>query len=55
MSEQRKAVILLVLYGESPGPWAMVGGAIVLGAVMARGLLTMRTPRAALLKSPLGT
>ena len=33
--------VLLVL-GEVPGPWAIVGGAIVLGSVTARGLLTIR-------------
>lgn len=37
---------LLVLWtlGERPGPWAMVGGALVLGAVTARGLVTLRSP-----------
>ena len=34
-------LVLLVL-GERPGPRAMIGGAIVLGAVTAKGLLTIR-------------
>jgi drug/metabolite transporter (DMT)-like permease len=29
-------------FGEWPGPWAVVGGAIVVGAVTARGLITPR-------------
>ena len=29
-------------FGEWPGPWALVGGAIVVGAVTARGLITPR-------------
>jgi drug/metabolite transporter (DMT)-like permease len=29
-------------FGEWPGPWALVGGAIVVGAVTARGLVTPR-------------
>jgi drug/metabolite transporter (DMT)-like permease len=35
------ALVLLVI-GEKPGPWAVAGGALVLGAVVVRGMLTMR-------------
>jgi len=35
------AIVLLVL-GERPGPLSIVGGAVVLGAVTARGVLTVR-------------
>jgi drug/metabolite transporter (DMT)-like permease len=34
------------LLGERPGPWAMVGGAIVLAAVTARSVLMARGPKA---------
>ncbi|PTY08757.1 EamA family transporter [Opitutaceae bacterium EW11] len=33
-------------YGERPGPWAFVGGAIVLGAVTWRALVSVRQTRA---------
>jgi drug/metabolite transporter (DMT)-like permease len=31
-----------LVFGEWPGPWALAGGAIVVGAVTARGLITPR-------------
>jgi drug/metabolite transporter (DMT)-like permease len=33
---------VMIFMGERPGPWAIVGGAVVLGAVTARGLLSGR-------------
>ena len=32
-------------FGERPGPWALVGGAIVVAAVTGRSILTRRKPR----------
>ena len=32
--------------GEVPGPWALLGGTVVVGAVLARGVLGFRAPRA---------
>ena len=32
-------------FGERPGPWALVGGAIVVGAVVMRGALAPTRPR----------
>ncbi len=41
-------VWVLLFHGERPGRWALVGGAIVVGAVAARGALSVRErPRAA--------
>lgn len=32
---------VLLLLGESPGPWALLGGAVVVGAITLRGLMTV--------------
>ena len=32
---------VLLLLGESPGPWAFLGGAVVVGAITLRGLMTI--------------
>ena len=32
---------VLLLLGESPGPWAFLGGAVVVGAITLRGLMTV--------------
>lgn len=37
---------VMLALGERPGPWAIVGGLLVLGAVLGRGLMMMRTGRA---------
>jgi drug/metabolite transporter (DMT)-like permease len=34
-------------FGERPGPWALAGGALVIGAVTARALVSLRAERAA--------
>ncbi len=36
---------VMLALGERPGPWAVVGGLLVLGAVLGRGLLMMRAGR----------
>lgn len=36
---------VILALGERPGPWAVVGGALVLGAVLARGALMVRARR----------
>jgi drug/metabolite transporter (DMT)-like permease len=36
-------VWVALLFGERPGPWALAGGAIVIGAVCARAMLIRRT------------
>ena len=36
---------VMLALGERPGPWAIVGGLLVLSAVLSRGLLMMRTSR----------
>lgn len=36
---------VMLALGERPGPWAIVGGLLVLGAVLGRGLLMMRAGR----------
>jgi drug/metabolite transporter (DMT)-like permease len=36
---------VMLALGERPGPWAILGGALVLGAVLARGALMVRTKR----------
>ncbi|MGH8019913.1 MAG: DMT family transporter [Opitutaceae bacterium] len=35
-------VWVLLFFGERPGPWALLGGAIVIGAVAVRGVLSVR-------------
>jgi drug/metabolite transporter (DMT)-like permease len=37
-------VWVAIAFGERPGPWAMVGGLIVVGAVVMRGMLSPRRP-----------
>ena len=37
-------VWVAIAFGERPGPWALAGGVIVVGAVTARGLLGRRPP-----------
>jgi drug/metabolite transporter (DMT)-like permease len=37
-------VWVLLFLGERPSPWALAGGALVLGAVTARALLSIRKP-----------
>ena len=36
---------VMLALGEQPGPWAILGGTLVLGAVLARGALMVRTRR----------
>jgi drug/metabolite transporter (DMT)-like permease len=36
---------VMLALGERPGPWAILGGALVLGAVLARGALMVRAKR----------
>jgi len=38
---------VMLALGERPGPWAILGGALVLGAVLARGALMVRARRGA--------
>jgi drug/metabolite transporter (DMT)-like permease len=38
---------VMLALGEEPGPWAIVGGILVLGAVLTRGAIMVRTRRAA--------
>ena len=38
-------VWVMIALGERPGPWAIVGAALVLGAVLARGMAMMRKRR----------
>jgi drug/metabolite transporter (DMT)-like permease len=38
---------VMLALGERPGPWAILGGALVLGAVLARGALMVRARRSA--------
>jgi drug/metabolite transporter (DMT)-like permease len=38
-------VWVMVALGEHPGPWASVGGALVLGAVLTRGIVMVRRRR----------
>ena len=38
---------VMLALGEQPGPWAIVGALLVLGAVLGRGLLRVRAKRAA--------
>ncbi|MEO7166980.1 MAG: DMT family transporter [Chthoniobacterales bacterium] len=38
---------VMLALGEKPGPWAIVGGLLVLAAVLSRGLLMLRARRAA--------
>jgi drug/metabolite transporter (DMT)-like permease len=38
---------VMLALGEQPGPWAIVGALLVLGAVLGRGLLMVRAKRAA--------
>lgn len=38
---------VMLALGERPGPWAIVGGLLVLGAVLGRGLLMIRAGRMA--------
>jgi drug/metabolite transporter (DMT)-like permease len=35
---------VMLLMGELPGPWALVGGALVIGAVLVRGMVMLRRP-----------
>jgi drug/metabolite transporter (DMT)-like permease len=35
---------VMLLVGEWPGPWASVGGALVIGAVLVRGMVMLRRP-----------
>jgi drug/metabolite transporter (DMT)-like permease len=37
---------VMLLVGEWPGPWASVGGALVIGAVLVRGMVMLRRPSA---------
>lgn len=39
---------VMLLVGEEPGPWGLVGAALVIGAVVVRGLVMLRRPRARL-------
>ena len=34
---------VMLALGERPGPWAIVGGLLVLSAVLGRGVMMMRT------------
>ena len=36
---------VMLALGERPGPWAIVGGALVLGAVLVRGIVMVRRRR----------
>jgi drug/metabolite transporter (DMT)-like permease len=38
-------VWVMLALGEHPGPWAIVGGALVLGAVLVRGIVMVRRRR----------
>jgi drug/metabolite transporter (DMT)-like permease len=38
---------VMLLVGELPGPWATVGGALVIGAVLVRGMVMLRRPAVA--------
>jgi drug/metabolite transporter (DMT)-like permease len=38
-------VWVMLALGERPGPWAIVGGALVLGAVLVRGMVMVRRRR----------
>jgi len=38
-------VWVMLALGERPGPWAIVGGALVLGAVLVRGIVMVRRRR----------
>jgi drug/metabolite transporter (DMT)-like permease len=38
-------VWVMLALGERPGPWAMVGGALVLGAVLMRAIVMVRRRR----------
>jgi drug/metabolite transporter (DMT)-like permease len=38
-------VWVMLALGERPGPWAMVGAALVLGAVLLRGIVMVRRRR----------
>ena len=42
---------VMLALGERPGPWAIVGGLLVLSAVLGRGVMMMRT-RPAMIPSP---
>ncbi len=42
---------VMLALGEKPGPWAIAGGLLVLGAVLGRGLLMMRASRTPLTRS----
>ena len=42
---------VMLALGEQPGPWAIVGGLLVLSAVLGRGVMMMRT-RPAMIPSP---
>jgi drug/metabolite transporter (DMT)-like permease len=35
-------VWVMLVFGEQPGPWALIGGSIVVGAVTLRALLSLR-------------
>ena len=35
---------VMLLVGERPGPWASVGGGLVIGAVLVRGMVMLRRP-----------
>ena len=35
---------VMLLVGELPGRWALVGGALVIGAVLVRGVVMLRRP-----------
>jgi len=36
---------VMLALGELPGPWAIAGGALVLGAVLVRGIVMVRRRR----------
>jgi drug/metabolite transporter (DMT)-like permease len=38
-------VWVMLALGERPGPWAIAGGALVLGAVLVRGIVMVRRRR----------
>jgi len=38
-------VWVMLALGERPGPWAIAGGALVLGAVLVRGMVMIRRRR----------
>lgn len=42
---------VMLALGERPGTWAMVGGALVLGTVLARGALMLRGKRSSLTRT----